>query len=177
MSFLCFQALLLPPNFLITTLASAVVWQTSTSTWRLQTTWLEVTAVCYRSFLVSSAAPWSEGRSSAPRTAARAKPRHRTRRGEFFLLQLDPRRQAPPNLKHWKATVHAGLVIYEAKHSRHQEAKEPKSRCSLRRPHKRKKRKVPPAESFMLPVKGMKLPTFSTTCGGLGRADENLYLP
>lgn len=70
MSFHCFQALLLLPSFLITILASVVAWQTSTSTCWWQTTWMEVTAVCYRSFRVSSAALWGEEKSPAPWTAA-----------------------------------------------------------------------------------------------------------
>lgn len=111
----CFQAPPVLPSFLITKLASAVAWQTSTNTSWWQTTWTGATAGCYRNFPVNSAAPGGERKSSAPWTAARAKLRHRRRCGDFFHLQLDPRTENLLNLKMRNATAQSHLFPYRVK--------------------------------------------------------------
>lgn len=170
MSFHFFQALPL----LITKLASAVAWQTSTNICWWQTIWTGATAGCYRSFPVNCAALGDERKASAPRTAAGAKLRHRMRCRDFFHRQLEQRREKRPNLKLWNPKGQARRLFYQVKtHGSHLEA----NRLSLlRRPHKILMKKVPVTRSFTLSVTRMRLQILSTTSGGLGRADEKLSI-
>lgn len=170
MSFQHFQALPLLPSFLITKLASAVAWQTSTIICWWQTTWTGATAGCYRSFLVNFGAPGEERKSSAPRTAAWVKLRHRMRRRDFFHRQQDLTREKRPNLKLWNPITQVRLLLYRM--TRHCSHLETNGLSLLRRPHKILMKKVPVTRSFTLSVTAMKLQTRRTSCGGLGRADE-----
>lgn len=148
-------------------MASADAWQTSIDICWWQTTWTGATVGCCHSFPVNSGAPGAERKSSAPRTAARAELRHKPEIGD--LIPKRQRREKQANLKPWKPVTQARLVFYRVKtHSSYLET----NRSSLRL------RKIPTmrvTRSHSLSLTPMKA-QISLTCGGRGRADEELLI-